>query len=217
MVKAVIFDLDGTLIDTIAELANASNYALVKLGFPTWEIKDYRGFVGNGITRLLLRSLPQDAKDRIDEARRLFNEYYSVHLLDNAPPYEGVPQLVKELKRRGIRVCVNTNKAQTFAKALAESVFPGEFEIVIGDEGGFPRKPDPAAALYLAEKMGAAPSECIFMGDSGVDLETAKNAGMTSVLCSWGFVYKDVLMGMDYENIINRPEELLDIIEKKNV
>lgn len=214
MVKAVIFDLDGTLIDTIQELSNASNYALTRLGFPNWEVEDYRTFVGNGIRRLLLRSLPENAKDKIDIARSYFNEYYSAHVLDTAPPYNGIRELIKELKSRGIRIAVNTNKAQEYASALIDKVFPGEFERVIGDEGGFPRKPEPAAALYLAELLGVRPEECIFLGDSGVDLETAKNAGMISVVCSWGFVYRDVLMSMNLENIIDRPEELVDLIEK---
>ncbi len=213
MVKAVIFDLDGTLIDTIQELSNASNFALGKLGFPLWEVKDYRTFVGNGITRLLLRSLPENEKDKIDVARRYFNEYYSAHVLDTAPPYDGIPELISVLKARGIRLAVNTNKAQVYASALTDSVFPNEFEYVIGDEGGFPRKPDPTAALFLAEKLGARPEECIFLGDSGVDYETAKNAGMISVVCSWGFVYKDILLTLGVENMIDKPEELLDFID----
>ena len=214
MVKAVIFDLDGTLIDTIEELANASNYALTRLGFPTWDISDYRGFVGNGITRLLLRSLPEDKQDYIDEARALFNEYYTEHVLDTTPAYDGIMELVEELRRRGLPMAVNTNKAQPFAEAIANKVFPGVFVEVIGDEGGYERKPAPDAALHLAEKMGAEPSECIFMGDSTVDLETAENAGMISVLCSWGFAYKEVLQKLDYENLIDHPSELIGIMDK---
>lgn len=216
MVKAVIFDLDGTLIDTIYELSMASNYALTRLGFPNWEVSDYRGFVGNGITRLLLRSLPEESRGRIDEAREFFNEYYGAHVLDTTPPYEGIPELVAELRRRGLPMAVNTNKAQPFAEAIVDKVFPGAFAEVIGDEDGWERKPAPDAALHLAEKMGVKPCECVFMGDSAVDLETAKNAGMISVLCSWGFVYKDKLLALDYEHIIDRPSELLGIIDREN-
>ncbi len=215
MVKAVIFDLDGTLIDTISELSNASNYALTRLGCPTWEVKDYRTFVGNGIRRLLLRSLPEDRRGEIDTARKYFNEYYTEHLLDTAPVYDGIRPLIRALKERGIRVAVNTNKAHNFAVRLIDSVFPGEFEKTVGDEGGYPRKPEPDAALALCKMMGAEPGECIFAGDSGVDLETAKNAGMISVLCSWGFVYRDLLEGMDYQYIIDKPEEMLDIIDNQ--
>lgn len=214
MVKAVIFDLDGTLINTIQELANASNYALERLGFPSWQVSDYRGFVGNGIRQLLLRSLPENQKDKIEEAREYFNEYYSRHLLDTAPEYPGITPLLNELKRRGISMAVNTNKAQEFSSALTEHVFPGVFVKVVGDEGGYPRKPMPDAALALAELMGASPRECVFMGDSTVDLETAKNAGMISVLCGWGFVYKNVLEKTDYEYIIDKPAELLKIIDE---
>ncbi len=213
MVKAVIFDLDGTLIDTIQELSNASNYALTKMGCPTWEVSDYRTFVGNGITRLLLRSLPEDRRGEINTARKYFNEYYTVHLLDNAPAYDGIPELIDKLREMGVRIAVNTNKANEFAVRLIDHVFPGKFEKTVGDEGGYPRKPEPEAALALAEMMGAKPGECIFMGDSGVDLATAKNAGMISVLCSWGFVYRNVLEEMDYENIIDSPLQLLDIIK----
>lgn len=217
MVKAVIFDLDGTLIDTIDELSNASNYALRRLGFPTWKVADYRTFVGNGIKRLLLRSLPEDKKDKIDEARSFFDEYYSAHVLDTTPVYDGINELIAELKKRNIRMAVNTNKAQKFASGLIEKVFPNTFEIVIGDEGGYPRKPDPCAAFAIAEKMGVKPDECVFMGDSGVDLETAKNAGMISVVCSWGFVFKELLLNMDYENMIDEPKELLEIIDRFDV
>ncbi len=213
MVKAVIFDLDGTLIDTIVELANASNYALTRLGFPNWGIEDYRTFVGNGIKRLLLRALPEDKKECIGEARSLFNEYYSAHVLDYATAYEGIHELISELGRRGIRLAVNTNKAQSFAVALIDKVFPDTFEFVIGDEGGYARKPEPDAALFLAKELGALPEECVFLGDSGVDLETAKNAGMISVLCSWGFVYRDNLEKTEYRYIIDKPEELLNIID----
>ena len=214
MVKAVIFDLDGTLIDTIEELSNASNYALTHLGFPTWEISDYRGFVGNGITRLLLRSLPEDAKDKIDEARAFFNEYYSAHVLDNTPAYDGIPELISELKRRGIGVAVNTNKAQPFASAIIDKVFPDTFAEVIGDEGGWPRKPEPGAALHLAEVLGAKPDECVFVGDSAVDLHTAKNAGMISAVCTWGFVRRDILEEAGCETLIDKPEELIRIIDE---
>lgn len=213
MVKAVIFDLDGTLIDTIDELANASNHALTKLGFPNWGVKEYRTFVGNGITRLLLRSLPENEKDKIDTARKYFDEYYSRHVLDTTPVYSGINSLIAELKKRGIRLGVNTNKAHQFASALIEKVFPNVFEYVIGDEGGFPRKPEPDAALYIARSFGLASDECIFLGDSAVDLETARNAGMISVLCSWGFVFKELLLKTDYQYIIDSPEELLSIID----
>ncbi len=216
MVKAVIFDLDGTLIDTIEELSNASNYALTHLGFPTWEVSDYRGFVGNGITRLLLRSLPDNAKDKIDEARAYFNEYYSAHVLDNTPAYDGIEELIARLRERGIGLAVNTNKAQPFASAIIDKVFPGVFVEVIGDEGGWERKPAPAAALHLAEKMGAEPSECVFVGDSAVDFNTAKNAGMISAVCTWGFVRREILAEAGCETLIDRPEELISIIDAAN-
>ncbi len=210
-IKAVIFDLDGTLIDTIYELANAGNYALTRMGCPTWTVQDYRTFVGNGITRLLLRSLPEDRRTEIDTARAYFDEYYDRHVLDTTPVYDGIPELLSELKSRGIPLAVNTNKAHPFAQRIIDHVFPGVFERVVGEKIGYPRKPEPDAALALAEMFGVRPEECIFAGDSGVDLNTAKNAGMVSVLCSWGFVYKSVLMEMDYEYMIDRPEEMLKL------
>lgn len=213
MVKAVIFDLDGTLIDTIYELANAGNYALTRMGCPTWTVEDYRTFVGNGITRLLLRSLPEDRRGEIELARKYFDEYYDLHVLDTTPIYEGIPELLTELKARGLRLAVNTNKAHPFAQRLVDNCFPGVFERTLGEKIGYPRKPEPDAALALAGIFGVSPAECVFAGDSGVDLNTAKNAGMISVLCSWGFVYKRVLMDMDYQYIIDRPSEMLNIIE----
>lgn len=211
-IKAAIFDLDGTLVDTIYELANAANYAMSRMGCPTWTVADYRSFVGNGITRLLLRSLPEDRQGEIDTARAWFDEYYDLHVLDTTPVYDGIPELLAELKRRGIGLAVNTNKAHPFAQRLIDHLFPGVFEKVIGEKIGYPRKPEPDAALALAELLGASPSQCAFVGDSGVDLSTAKNAGMVSVLCSWGFVYKDVLMKLDYEHMIDHPSELLELI-----
>lgn len=216
MAKGVIFDLDGTLIDTIAELSNASNYALRKLGYPTWSEAEYRTFVGNGVTRLLLRALPEDAKGEIDVARRYFNEYYEAHMLDTVPPYAGITELLAACRAAGIPTCVNTNKVEAYAVRMLEHVFPNSFLHIVGDQGEngrFPRKPRPDAALYLCREMDVEPQDCLFVGDSAVDFETARNGGLTSVLVDWGFVRRDLLEPLHADYLIDTPQHIWELLK----
>ncbi|MDO4563235.1 MAG: HAD-IA family hydrolase [Clostridia bacterium] len=213
MVKGVIFDLDGTLIDTLFELANAANYALTQWGFPTHTIEEYRGFVGNGVTKIVERALPEGKKDLTMAVREKFYEYYEAHILDTVPIYDGMAKLVAELGRRGIPMCVNTNKIDAFAKKLANYAFPGAFIEVLGECDRFPKKSAPDAALYLCEKMGINSSECLFVGDSGVDIKTADNAKMPKIIVTWGFVYKSELEKLCDGPFADSADDILKMVE----
>ncbi len=215
MIKAVVFDLDGTLTDTLGDLAAAVNFVLEKNGLPTHEVEKYKYFVGWGSYVLIKKASPENtSEEKLQEMLGDFFGYYNEHYLDKTVPYDGVTEMLTALKSRGIKLAVCSNKIQNMTEKVCDRFFGGMLEYTFGQNEKFPLKPDPACPLWIAEQFGAEPSEVIFAGDSGSDMKTAKNGGFVAVGVSWGFRPREELLrdGADY--IIDKAEELIKIIEK---
>lgn len=216
MLKAVLFDLDGTLVNSLADLAEGVNRALATENYPTHEVEAFKYFVGDGMPIMIERALPADKKDPDTIARmlKLLKAYYSEHFADFTCAYDGVPELVKELKKRGFIVAVVTNKAQDMAEIVVKKFYGDTFDLIFGMREGIPGKPDPTMALLAMEELGVKPEECVFIGDSGMDVATGVNSGALPVGELWGFRGEEELRKNGAKYIITRPEELLDIIEE---
>lgn len=215
MIKLIIFDLDGTLLDTIGDLAVSCNTVLAVRGLPQHGIDEYRTFVGNGIRRLVERALPEPLRNplTVEAARRDFVDYYTEHIDTYTRPYEGIDELLAELQKRGTRLAVASNKFQAGTEKLVRKFFPKvEFAAVAGQQPGVPLKPDPAVDLKLLERTGVAPAEALHVGDSAIDVEAAHGAGIRAVGVTWGFRSREELAGAGADRIIDRPGELLELL-----
>lgn len=209
MYKLVVFDLDGTLLDTLGDLAAAGNHALEQLGFAPHPVEAYKLFVGNGIPNLIHRILPQPHSDEQHEkCFVLFSEYYSAHKSDLTVPYDGVVEIVKKLADKGVVCCVNTNKAHEFACELVKNSFGDTISAVIGQGNGFALKPSPEAVQELCRRFGVQASETLFVGDSNVDMRTASAAGVDSCAVLWGFRSRDELEACAPTHIVSDAQEL---------
>ncbi len=214
MIKAVLFDLDGTLADTLDDLAAAVNFALHKYGHPVHETEAFKLLVGDGIRKLLTRALPA-GKQTPREAQRLlpdFLEYYAKNYLDHTVAYDGMPELVSELKRRGMRLGVISNKMHDMTVKIAEKLYPGMFGIVLGLKDGLPAKPDPYFLNEAVKFLDIKKEVCAFVGDSGVDAQTALNGGVLPVGVLWGFRGRDELVAAGARHIAASPKEILEFI-----
>lgn len=215
--RAVIFDLDGTLLDTLQDLADTTNTALIRLGFPTHETEAYKMLVGEGREALALRSLPEDHRDRatLEKAVAIINAEYSLHWADNTRPYPGIPQLLDALTARKMMMAVLSNKAHEFTDLMvAQMLSSWRFDMVLGALPSLPRKPDPAGALQVAQRLNVPPSQFLYLGDSGIDMETAARAGMYPVGALWGFRSAEELLGSGAKALIQAPEELLRLLDE---
>ena len=212
MIKLLIFDLDGTLADTLISIQDALNMTLALCGAPHRSYAEVRDAIGNGVRELIRRSLPNDmASDNglIDRLNVEYNKFYDETYTDIDGCYPYMYETVRELKARGYTLAVLSNKPDKYTKSIIDILFrDGEFSFVAG-QTELPRKPDPTAALMIAERFGVSPDECAFIGDSDVDVATAKNADMTSVACTWGFRPRSALEGADH--IIESADALLNI------
>lgn len=209
--KLAIFDLDGTLLDTIADLAAATNFALAHYGLPTHKEEEYKFFVGNGINKMFERALPEDKRNEeyITKLRSQFVPYYDVHNSDLSRPYPGMVELLKELQRNNIAIGVASNKYQEAAVKLVLQFFPGiDFSLILGQREGVPSKPDPTIAYEIIEHTGIAKEYTVYIGDSCVDMQTGKNAGVTTVGVSWGFRPKAELESYSPDFIADNADEL---------
>lgn len=215
--KAVIFDLDGTLVDSLADLSDSVNLMLESYGFPTHEVEKYRYFVGNGSKKLMERTLPRDkaaSAEFVEEALVKYKAIYKERLLEKTRPYNGVRELLAELKSRGIPLAVCTNKHNDAALTIVKILFaPGTFEEVLGDRPGFPKKPNPATPLEIASHLGVKPDEVAYLGDTSVDMETAVHAGFLPVGVLWGFRPEEELVKSGAKILLKAPLELLEKVE----
>lgn len=213
MKTAIIFDLDGTILDTLEDLYLSVNFAMSLLGFPERTKDEVRSFVGNGMPKLIERSLPQGASaEDFDRAFASFRGYYDAHSIDHTCPYEGIHEALMELKSRGYALGVLTNKAHAATIPLCEKYFSGIFDILLGQSERFPTKPDPTALYYIKEKLCV--DKMIYVGDSEVDIQTAKNAKIPCVSVSWGFKTREFLLSHEAEMIADTAAEMLDCIYK---
>ncbi len=213
MYDPVIFDLDGTLLNTIGDLAEAGNHTLKELGFPVHDIQEYKLFVGNGIPKLVERFLPKGfSEETFKIAYGIFGEYYGKHFADRTVPYEGIPELIKELRDKGVNCLCNTNKSHKYAVELIEKFFGSDIRETIGGENGYPRKPSPEAVLYLCEKYGKADFKALYIGDSSVDMQTAQNAGIDACGVLWGFRTRAELESYKPRFLAENVEELKKVV-----
>ena len=188
MYQLVIFDLDGTILDTLQDLANAVNHAMKKNGMPLHTIDEVRQFVGNGIRKLIERSVPIGTETAvIDKVHADFTEYYQVHCADNTAPYDGIPQLLRCLKENGIHTAVVSNKADYAVQSLCEQYFPNLFDAVTGEKEGIRRKPAPDSVNAVLSTLHLTREQAVYVGDSDVDIATANNAEMPCISVAWGF------------------------------
>lgn len=213
MYDPIIFDLDGTLLNTLGDLAAAGNFALSRQGLPTHETEEYRRFVGNGIPKLIERICPPGS-DELTQGRvhEKFSEYYELHKADLTKPYPGMTELLSELKERGITAVCNTNKDHGFSVELLTAFFGDTLAEIVGAGLGFPTKPDPAAALYLAEKYAKDGARPLYVGDSNVDMQTARAAGFDACGALWGFRGREELEAQSPAHLAQNAEELRHII-----
>ena len=215
--KAAIFDLDGTLIDSLADLADSANEMLTSYGYPTHDIDKYRYFVGNGSRKLIERCLPAEkAADAafVDEALANYKACYDRNLTHKTDCYAGIMEMLQTLQAKHIPLGICTNKHQSAADILVDKLFPKDmFMFVIGDCKDLPRKPDPKKVLLIANKMGVKPEEVAYFGDTSVDMDTAKNAGMLPIGVTWGFRPKEELVEHGVKILLDSPMELFDKVE----
>ena len=213
--KAVIFDLDGTLVDSLGDLADSTNTVLARRGFPVHELDEYRYFVGDGMLNLILRALPEE-KAVPSFARELHPEIdaeYSSSWHNRTRPYAGIPELLSELSSRGIRLAVLSNKPDHFTKQIVSYFFPDiPFSPVFGYRDGIPRKPDPTAALDIVKTFGLLKTEVLYLGDTNTDMRTANAAELYAVGASWGFRPIEELADSGAQAIIDNPLQLLDLL-----
>ena len=213
--KAVLFDLDGTLLDTLDDLADAVNAALTVHGYPVRSRAEVRRFVGNGVRRLMELAVPEGISTADFEACFEFmRSYYAAHSAEKTAPYAGVLELLAELKKLGVPMALVSNKPDGPVAELAEQYFPGEFEVTVGDSTVRARKPAPDMPLYALEKLGIGKENAVYIGDSEVDIQTARNAGLPVVSVSWGFRDREELEKLDPEYLVDTPEELLHLLKQ---
>lgn len=212
--RAAIFDMDGTLVDTLADLHRSVNEMLEHYGLPRRTIDEVRQFVGNGARKLMIRSLPADKLDMVDEALAYYDGCYARNCLNEVAPYAGIMELLTTLadeKKIPLGIC--TNKQHFAAIAIADKTLaPIKFSAVSGDEPGQPRKPDPTRALAIAKKMSVAAADVAYFGDTAVDIQTALNAGFLAVGVTWGFRPREELVDSGAHIIIDNPSEILELV-----
>lgn len=213
--QAVIFDLDGTLLNTIGDLADSCNYVLTAKGYPTFSTVQYKKFVGNGAAILMKRIHPEGTSQaELDEALAQFTVYYNAHKDIQTAPYEGIPELLNKLKSRGLRLCVLSNKPHEISTQIVKQYFGEDtFDIIMGKSPDFPVKPAPVSCNYLIGRLGLAKHNVLYVGDSNVDMQTARNADLTSCGVCWGFRSEAELRAEGAAFLAHTPDDIFDIIK----
>lgn len=214
MKKLVIFDLDGTLLNTIADLGAAANHALRQNGYPTHPIEAYPGFVGSGISKLIERTLPvgHRSQEQVERLRKDFIDYYTSHMADATEPYPGITGLLSQLTEKGIAVAIASNKYQDAVKNLAARYFPDiQWAAVEGQKDGIPVKPDPSIVFEILGKYPVPKADVLYVGDSGIDMETARRACIESIGVEWGFRPVSELRSSYADHIAATPADILAI------
>ena len=213
MIKTILFDLDGTLLNTLTDLANCVNYALNANKLPQRTTAEIRAFLGNGIRNLIEKSVPQDTSTALtDNVFQAFKAYYLEHSLDFTAPYEGIRELLAILKERGVKMGIISNKVDAAVQQLNRQFFETYMDIAIGEREGVRRKPAPDSLLFAMEALNATAETTLYVGDSEVDYETAKAAHLRCALVTWGFRDESELRTLNADFYINKAEELLELV-----
>ncbi|MBP3429005.1 MAG: HAD family hydrolase [Clostridia bacterium] len=211
-IRAVLWDLDGTLLDTLDDLAASTNAALAACGLPPRTREEVRAFVGNGVRKLIERAVGDAQHPQVQQAYDAFVAHYAAHSRDATRPYDGIPQLLAALKERGVLQGVVSNKIDFAVRELCGVYFPGMMEVAVGDDPSRRRKPAPDSVLEAMRRLGVTPEETVYVGDSDVDVITAANAGVCCVAAAWGFRDEECLTAAGAAHIAHTPQELDDIL-----
>lgn len=208
--EAIIFDLDGTLTDTLGDLKNSVNFALREFGFPERTLDEVRSFVGNGVRRLIYSSVPENTDEETAEScLSVFKEYYKKHSLVETKPYDGIISMLESLKNQGCKIAVVTNKMHEAAEQIVRIFFGNLIDITLGQVDGVAQKPQPDGIYCVLEKLGVSKEKAVYIGDSEVDCITAKNAGVPCIGVTWGFRDESVLAENGAEFIAHKPEDVI--------
>ncbi len=211
--ELIIFDMDGTILDTLEDLADSLNFALTEHGYPVRTIEEVRDFVGNGIRRLVERGMGRPAsEEEIDRLCATQKEYYSVHCADKTKPYDGIVDLLQTLHQSGYKTAVVSNKADYAVQNLVSQYFDGLFDIAVGEKTSVRRKPAPDSVNEVLKQLQITKEKAVYIGDSDVDVETARNAQMDCIAVDWGFRDRDVLRTHGATAIVSTPEEILNCL-----
>lgn len=211
--KAIIFDLDGTLTDTLYDLMLSTNHALRQMGWPERTLDEVRQFVGNGVRRLMEQAVPSDTEEEeFEECFAIFQEHYVEHCQDHTALYEGIAPLLGELKSRGYKLAIVSNKLQPGVDELYQAFFRDTIQVAIGERPDVRRKPFPDMVELAMKELGVQPGECIYVGDSEVDMATARNAGLPCISVLWGFRDKDYLREIGAFHMVQTPAEILELV-----
>lgn len=211
--KAIIFDLDGTLTDTLFDLKESTNYALRYMEWPERTLEEVRSFVGNGVRRLMEQAVPSDAEElEFDECFSVFQEHYVKHCQDHTSLYPGIAELLAELKSRGYKMAIVSNKLQRGVDELYKTFFDGLIDVAIGERKGVRRKPMPDMVELALRELGVDAHDAVYVGDSEVDMATARNAGLPCITVLWGFRDRDYLKEIGAFQMVEKPEEILSLV-----
>ena len=215
-ITTVIFDLDGTLLDTLEDLKNAVNYALQICGMPERTLGEIRQFVGNGVRNLMIRAVPQGEENpEFERVFAIFKDYYGEHCNDATKAYDGIAELLQELKNAGYAMAIVSNKIDSAVQDLNDRYFP-QVDVAIGDRENLKRKPAPDSVFLALSELGRTGEEAVYVGDSDVDLMTAQNAGLPCISVLWGFRDRDFLVEHGAEVFVEKPMEIVDVLASMN-
>lgn len=212
MKKLVVFDMDGTVLNTLDDLKDTLNYALGQYHFPARTLEETRAFVGNGIHKLIERAVPEgtDAQT-VEKVFDTFLEYYQIHCMDQTRPYPGIVSLLQSLKEAGLLTAVVSNKADAAVQELCERFFPGLFDFAVGEHEGVQKKPAPDMVQLALRTLGTQASDAVYVGDSDVDLATAKNSGLDGIIVTWGFRDREFLESQGADVFADTPEKVREL------
>mgnify|MGYP003282857736 FL=1 len=211
--QTAIFDMDGTILETLEDMCASVNVTMDHVGYPRRTMDEVRRFVGNGAAKLIERCMPAGAEDpRYPAALEFYRAYYDAHAQIKTGPYPGIPELLNKLSREGVRLAVVSNKPDEAVRALTERYFPGVFPVAIGNRDGWATKPAPDSVYEAMRLLGARRESTVYVGDSDVDVDTARNAGLDSVIVTWGFRDEDFLRAHGAQHLAHNADELYEML-----